>query len=193
MSSTVSTKPCEVCGERPTHYGTRKQSPVKSSCCERCGKENPAEIHTCSPSPDEGEIERLMDECLSSFTDMYDHDLYGCSAIETEPLCGDGCCGGGKLMGNPRQCDCGIAKGARKALEISEREIRSLQSRLKQAEAERDSYRGDAEKMARAIRKAVKTIESPNSGIVDTIWVGEGMTLVDLLLSSLSNQYPSSK
>lgn len=38
--------------------------------------------------------------------------------------------------------------------------------------------------MQTAIKKAVTVIKAPNPAITDTIWAGDGQTLVDLLLSS---------
>ena len=59
--------------------------------------------------------------------------------------------------------------------------IRYLQSRLKQAEAERDSYRGDAERMMYTLRN-YQSKNFEGSGV----WAEE-------CLSSLSSHYPSSK
>lgn len=68
--------------------------------------------------------------------------------------------------------------------------IRYLQSRLKQAEAERDSYRGDAERMHEGLNAVIAsclpTDEDPFSEMI------EPDEIAKCILSSLFNHYPSS-
>ena len=68
--------------------------------------------------------------------------------------------------------------------------IQSLQSSLKQAEAERDSYRGDAGKAVEALEYARYLIDfAPNS----EEGTKKAYEVIAKILSSLSNHYPSTK
>lgn len=114
-------------------------------------------------APDEGKMERIIKDAIPMIRSWKRQD----AILQQEP-------------------------GAGTAVELLISHLHSLQSRLKQAEAERDSYRKDA----KMLDSFVKTL---TDRIAELSWYDKRdhdavkALIRNTALSSLSNQYPSSR